>query len=78
MLLDVIQSAARENVLLEITYVDGKGKQSIRKVEPYEIKDGRLYTHCTQANGTRAFNLDNITSGRKTADEFEPRFPIKI
>lgn len=78
MLLSLVKEAAQENRLLEISYIDGKGKQSIRKVEPYEIKDGKLFTHCTQANGTRAFNIDNIVSVRKTDDTFVPRFDIKI
>lgn len=76
--LAIMQQAARERRLLEITYVDAKGKQSIRKVEPYEIKDGKLFAHCVDKNGIRAFKLDNLVSGRITDDTFEPRHDVKL
>lgn len=73
-----IKSAADGQNLLQITYVDAKGKPSIRTVEPYEIKNDKLYAHCTVKDAIRAFNLDQIQSAEVHIVEFSPRFPILI
>lgn len=70
--------AAGEQKLLQLTYVDAKGKPSIRTVEPYEVKDGKLFAYCTVKDGIRAFKLDSIQSAEVHISEYTPRFPILI
>lgn len=73
-----IQLAANEQRLLKIAYNDAKNQQTVRTVEPYEIKDGKLFAYCTQAQNIRAFKLERIFSTKAMDLTFEPRFPIKI
>lgn len=73
-----IQEAAAGQKLLQITYVDAKNKPSIRTVEPYEIKEGKLFAYCTVKDGIRAFNLERIQSAELHINEFTPRYPILI
>lgn len=74
----LITQALQERKLLEITYVDAKGNHTIRVVEPYEIKEGKLFAHCIAKNGIRAFKLDSIVNMAMQPKTFEPRHEIKI
>lgn len=76
--LDKIRKAALLRTILKISYTDSKGVPSFREVEPYEIKDGKLYAHCLTANSIRAFKLMSIAQAQVTDRAFEPRFPVKI
>lgn len=76
--METIKNAAKEQKLLQITYVDAKNKPSIRTIEPYEFKDDSLYGYCTVKNGIRRFKLDNIQSAEIHLKEFKPRYPIQI
>lgn len=73
----IIQGAASKNTVT-IRYRDGKNEISERTVEPYEIKNGKLYAYCLSKEGIRAFNTVNITAALSTGEAFEPRFPILI
>lgn len=73
-----IKLAAESQTLLQITYVDAKGKPSIRTIEPYELKDDKLFAHCTVKNSIRAFNLNRIQSAELHLNEYSPRYPILI
>lgn len=75
---DKIHKAARHRRLLRITYTDSKGVPTSREVEPYEIKDGKLYAWCLSANSIRAFKLTSIALAQVTDNTFDPRFPVKI
>lgn len=76
--LSKIEQAAREQKLLQITYVDAKNTPSIRTVEPYELKDGKLFAYCTVKDGIRAFNLNRMQSAEIHLNEYTPRFPVLI
>lgn len=73
---DVIAQAAQTTRLLTITYIDSKGQVSSRTVEPYEVKDGKLYAFCHKAQNIRAFKLDHIQQAVLEAHTYQPRFPI--
>lgn len=73
-----IKEAAQNRFLLQITYIDAKNRPSIRTIEPYEIKEGKLYGYCRAKEAIRAFKLDSIQSAEVTAGEFIPRFPVLI
>lgn len=76
---DVIKIGAQTQTLVEIGYTDSKGQSSVRKIEPYEIKDGNaLYGYCHQKQGIRRFNMHNITFANNTENKFTPRWDIKI
>lgn len=73
-----IREAAKNQKLLQITYVDTKNNPSIRTIEPYEIKNNGLYGYCTVRGEIRFFKLDRIQSAEVHISEFSPRFPILI
>jgi predicted DNA-binding transcriptional regulator YafY len=73
-----ISEAAQKQQLLRISYIDSKNKATVRTVEPYEIKDGKLYAFCTNKQAIRAFLLSGVYAAEVTDQSFEPRFPIKI
>jgi predicted DNA-binding transcriptional regulator YafY len=73
-----IKQAAAEQKLLQITYIDAKNQPSIRTIEPYEIKEGKLFGFCTVKDAIRAFNLDRIQSAELHLSEFTPRYPILL
>lgn len=77
-ILNKIKQAGAEQKLLLITYIDAKNKPSIRTIEPYEIKDGKLFGHCTNKDAIRAFSLDKIQAAELHLNEFKPRFPILV
>lgn len=74
----LIQQAAKNTRLLNITYVDSKGKVTSRVVEPYEIKEGKLYAYCQSRHGIRTFKLQSIHNAIVEPHTFTPRFPIYI
>lgn len=76
--LAVIRDSAYNLVVLKIHYVDSIGKLSVREVEPYEIKDNKLWAFCLEKQSIRQFSLTGITDARKTSQPFTPRFPILI
>ena len=75
---DKIKKAGNGNLLVRITYVDKEGTQSIRTVEPYEFKKGKLYAHCSDKSGIRAFDLTRISHAELTTTPFTPQFAIKL
>lgn len=73
-----IKEAADEQKVIQITYLDAKDRPSIRTIEPYEIKDGKLFAHCLAKNSIRAFKTERIQSAEVQLIEFAPRHPILI
>lgn len=73
-----IQQAAIERRVLKISYLDKKGTHTIRSVEPYEIKNGKLWAHCLQRNGIRQFDLNRIVQAVLSDKSFVPRHEVKI
>jgi predicted DNA-binding transcriptional regulator YafY len=73
-----IEQAMMSKKLITMTYVDAKGKISVRTVEPYEIKDGKLFAYCRTRNAIRGFSLSNITAVKQTDMDYAPRYPVQI
>lgn len=73
-----IKEAADSEQLLLITYADAKNQPSIRTVEPYEIKNGKLFAYCRAREAIRAFNLERIQAAEIHLGSYTPRFPILI
>lgn len=71
---NVIDECINENKVLRITYQDRKGVTTKRAVEPYEIKNGKLYAYCLVKGGIRAFNLDNLITCEDVGTHFTPRY----
>lgn len=71
-----IVEGARTNHIVAIRYRDKSFELTERLVEPYEVKEGKLYAYCLLKKGIRAFILDNILATAATDDEYIPRFPI--
>lgn len=75
---DSIMRGAVEQKLIAIRYRNKDNGLSVRQVEPYELKDGKLFAYDPEKGGIRAFLTQNIEAAVTTDDVFEPRFPIKI
>lgn len=73
-----IVRAAQELKLLKISYVDKKNIHTTRTVEPYEIKNGKLWGHCVAKNGIRQFDINQIIQAVVQDKTFVPRHPVKI
>lgn len=74
MAIDDILNAINSHNIIEISYVDKEGNSSIRSVEPYEIKNNKLYAYCLQRKATRAFLVSNIRSVKVIDKHFAPRW----
>jgi predicted DNA-binding transcriptional regulator YafY len=77
-IIDTVKKAGALNKIVSIRYIDSKGTISERMIEPYEIKEGKLYGYCLKSDGTRAFKLDNILGATMTESSFVPRWPIQL
>lgn len=73
-----ISKAARERKLLKISYIDKKKIHTTRTVEPYEIKNGKLWAYCVAKHGIRQFDVNQIIQAVVTEKTFEPRYPVKL
>lgn len=73
-LISELNRAIEEHKLATISYVDSKNKPSVRTIEPYEIKEGKLYGFCLTKNGIRAFKLTNIQTAEFLTRTFVPRY----
>lgn len=80
MVVEAINKGIEGNKVVEIKYVDSKGKESVRTVEPYEIKaskeggkDPSLFAWCLTKDNIRQFKLSQMRAARVTDNTFEPR-----
>lgn len=71
---NIINKVIKNKEISELTYVDLKGNRSVRLVEPYEIKNGKLYAYCLSKNSIRAFTITSISSLKSTGKNFVSRF----
>lgn len=78
MIVQNIQQAAFERRVLRISYLDKKNVHTVRSVEPYEIKNGKLWAHCLQRNGIRQFEMNRIVQAVVSEKSFVPRHEVKI
>lgn len=75
---EIIRQAAKGGKVMRIGYIDQKAEYSIRNVEPYEIRDGKLWAYCRKKKGIRQFSIDQIQSAKLTKYPYLPKWPVKI
>jgi len=72
-----LQQAIKENLRVNLTYVDKFGEQTNRCIEPivFLFKEGiwYIYSFCLTRNDFRFFKLNRIANIQLTNDVFEPR-----
>lgn len=73
-----ITNGARDLKCVRIRYRDQKQEVTERTVEPYEMKNGKLFAYCRMKQGIRAFTVSNIMSAGETDTSYIPRFPVLI
>lgn len=71
-------NGARDLKCVRIRYRDQKQEVTERTVEPYELKNGKLFAYCHMKQGIRSFTVSNITSAAKTNETYNPRYPVLI
>lgn len=59
--------------VLDISYVDSKGKRTIRDIEPLERDDQYLAAYCRKARAMRRFRISSIKSVSQKDETFEPK-----
>lgn len=77
-IINKLQEASKKQSTVRLSYSDSKGVVSVREVEPYEIKEDKLYAFCLGKQSIRAFKLSKIHSLEVTNNIFKPRFPVMI
>jgi len=77
-LIKILSTGGRAHKLVEISYFDEKGDQTLRHIEPYEFKFDGVYGYCSLREEIRLFKLDRIRNAVLTNRPFTPRFPIKV
>ena len=78
MILAAITQAARERRVVNLSYLDQKGVHTVRAVEPYEVKKGKLWAHCLQRDAIRQFDLNRIVQAVPTERTFIPRHEVRL
>lgn len=80
MVVEAINKGIEGHKVVEIKYVDSKGKESVRTVEPYEIKaskdggkDPSLFAWCLTKDNIRQFKISQMRAARVTEASFSPR-----
>jgi predicted DNA-binding transcriptional regulator YafY len=73
-----IIQGAQELHCVAIRYRDQSQEVTERIVEPYEIKNGKLFAYCQTKEGIRGFTLINILAAVETNTSYVPRFPVLI
>lgn len=76
--LSEIIKGAKSSKTIVVSYRSKGSGLTTREVEPYEIKDNKLFCYCLNKNSVRCFLLDNILDAVCTDNKYSPRFPIKI
>ena len=77
-MIEKISQAAQNHKMVRLVYRDSKGSRSVRRVEPYEIKDGGLFAHDPLKESIRFFKLSRIVKATPTTKDFTPRWPMKL
>lgn len=77
-----IQESMKDKKVLAFKYVDSKGNETARNVEPYKLTADKkgdiiLYGFCLEGNGIRTFKLKRTADCSKTEYDFKPQFPIE-
>lgn len=78
MILTAITDAARARRVIKISYLDKKNVHTVRAVEPYEVRDGKLWAHCLQRDAIRQFDLNRIVQAVPTERTFTPRHEVRL
>lgn len=77
-ILQTIEKGGQERKVVRIIYKDSKGAFTERRIEPYEIKNGKVWGYCLNNNGIRQFNISGIIEAVLTQESFKPRWVIKL
>lgn len=75
---EAIRQAAKDGKALRISYIDRNAEYSIRNVEPYEIRNGKLWAYCRKKKGIRQFDISGIQSAKITRYPYLPKWPVKL
>jgi predicted DNA-binding transcriptional regulator YafY len=76
--MSVIKKSGISNYVVKLKYIDSKGTITERMIEPYEIKEGKLYGYSIKDDGIRSFKIESVLDATKTESKFVPRWPIKL
>jgi len=81
--IEVIRFAAANRLIVELDYVDQKGRRATRYIEPYSLRRSRagevLLMAVREEDGqSRSYNLRQIMGVQPTQRVFTPRYPIEL
>lgn len=81
--LEIIREAARDLRTVIITYVNEKGEQTRREVQPYSLRPGkegsvRFFGFDVTKGQIRGFRLDRIQNVEPTTNTFTPLWTVEF
>lgn len=73
-IIEDLQRAIEEHIIVRLTYTDSKGRETVREVEPYEVVEGGdFFAHCLVRDAVRRFKIPRVAALELTDKHFEPR-----
>ena len=77
---DAIKKAGQTKKILQIVYKKKDGTTSSRHIEPYELRDGKLFAwDISKDDHIRQFFITGILQAEVIEDsDFTPRYPVKV
>jgi len=79
----IASTAVKDSKMIRIEYEDNRGVVTDRRVEPYEIKNSRLFAYSIDPGsqgvpGIRQFKIFQIIKAEVIEETFVPRWPVQI
>jgi predicted DNA-binding transcriptional regulator YafY len=74
------RKAGKTRNQVRIEYTDRKGRNIVRNVRPYEIKNGYLWATDTRHGAGRihSFKISRVRSAEPLENRYRPRWDVKL
>jgi hydroxymethylpyrimidine pyrophosphatase-like HAD family hydrolase len=73
-----IKKAGTAGRVMQMAYIDKKGKYSERFVEPYKIDGDSFWGYSLDKNEIRRFKIPQIDNLKITNKKYQPRWPVEV
>ena len=73
-----ITDAGQARRMLRLVYRDKSGHRSVRRVEPYSLKNGGMYAYDPVKASIRFFKLSRIVRLTIINRTYTPRWPVEL
>lgn len=73
-----IKDGGNNQKMIEVSYIDSKGKKTKRLVEPYKLIETDFWGYDPMKDSIRRFKTKNIKGVKNTGKKYEPRWDIEM